>query len=195
MPIHPTNRKGSRSPGRGSEPESGEREARRKGSGWVVALPAFVRRRLGITDPGPVYWHVARRAEAILTTTRERRSGGPDTTSLIRELEQANRLVARLRQRNESRERALYAEGYALGRQDEHEVLTKPGGKRANELRRRRLGHYAWSGRIPRGYVQVERVAAPVLEGENDPPPDPSSPPLVEQGAGASGRQPQAPHL
>lgn len=161
MARHPTNEKGSRAPGRGREPESGQREARRKGSGWVVALPAFVRRRLGITEPRPVYWHLARKGEAVVSITQTRRTGAPDTTSLHKELEEAKRLVEHLRQRNVSREHALYAEGYALGRQDEREVLTKPTGKRANELRKRRLQYHVWAGRIPRGYVRVERERAP----------------------------------
>lgn len=141
-----------------------KREARRKGSGWIVAIPVMVRRRLKLTDPGPVYWHLGRRGEGVLTMSPTRGAGGPDTTGILNDLADARKLIDRLRQRDASIERARYAEGYALGRQDERDLLARPTSKRANELRRRARAHRAWGDRIPAGYVRVEPVAAPVLE-------------------------------
>lgn len=141
-----------------------KREARRKGSGWIVAIPVMVRRRLKLTDPGPVYWHLGRRGEGVLTMSPTRGAGGPDTTGILNDLADARKLIDRLRQRDASIERARYAEGYALGRQDEHDVLARPTSKRANELRRRARAFRAWGARIPAGYVAIEKVPAPVLE-------------------------------
>src|SRR5262249_40495018 len=110
-----------------------KRRARRQGSGWLVALPPSVRHKLRLTEPGPVWWHLGRRGEAILTRTETRATGGPDTTSILAELADARQLIEVLRRRGESRDRAMYAEGYALGRQDQNDVLTRPTSKRANE--------------------------------------------------------------
>lgn len=169
--THPTNVKDSRAPGRGNEPESGRREVRVKRGSWIVALPAFIRTRLGLTEPGPVYWHRGRPGEVVLTTRPTRTGGAPDTKGLVRELADAQRLIARLRQRDESKLRAMYAEGYAHGYQTGVEVTMKPHQRRAQEVRRRKLWAHAFAGAAttqqPKvGEVtrrKVEPAPAPVL--------------------------------
>lgn len=169
---HPTNERGSRAPGRGSEPESGRREVRVKRGSWLVVLPRFIRDRLRLTEPGPVYWHRGRPGEVVMTLTEKRHAGAPDTKGLVRDLADAQRLIGRLRQRDEARLRSMYAEGYALGYQTGVEITMKPHQRRANEVRRRKLWAHAFPKAAAEGYKQgdggvrqsVERAPAPVLE-------------------------------
>jgi len=171
---HPTNEKGSRVPGRGSEPESGRREVRVKRGSWLVSLPRFIRDRLRLTEAGPVYWHRGRPGEVVMTLTEKRHPGAPDTKGLVRDLADAHRTIERLRQRDEAKLRSMYAEGYALGYQTGVEVTMKPHQRRANEVRRRKLWAHAFpaaaaDGRMPcqPGAMRpVEAVSSPVLEGK-----------------------------
>lgn len=169
---HPTNERGSRAPGRGSEPESGRREVRVKRGSWLVVLPRFIRDRLRLTEPGPVYWHRGRPGEVVVTLTPKRHAGAPDTKGLVRDLADAQRTIERLRQRDESKLRAMYAEGYALGYQTGVEITMKPHQRRANEVRRRKLWAHAFPKAAaagsgpgqPNARRRVEPVPAPVLD-------------------------------
>lgn len=169
----------------------GRRVGKRKGQ-HLVALSPEVRARLGVIPGQWLYFHLGRKGEVVLSTSPARAGGKPPTAGLEEQLATAQAVVAELRQRGESRDRAMYAEGYALGRQDQAEMDVKPTGKRASELLRHRLRHRTWAARVPEGYVEVEKAAgrkrarpvevveAPVLvlpEGraaDETPRPDPS---------------------
>jgi hypothetical protein len=127
----------------------------------VVALPPTVRRHLGVDRGQLVYWHAVRRGEAVLTKAARRAGGHPEGLALARELETARVEVLRLQQRNDARDRAMYAEGYALGRLDGEEVTRAPHGKRANALRGRRMAQHAWGRGVAPGGARGEASARP----------------------------------
>lgn len=52
----------------------------------VVALPAWVRRRLGVEPGSAVYWHRHRAGEVVLTVKADRASGPPGRQDLEEEL-------------------------------------------------------------------------------------------------------------
>lgn len=121
-----------------------ERTARRRGGGWIIALPGEVRRWLRITHRSAVYWHVTRGGEAVLTTSATRKAGRPEVTRLARELA-ANRLeIEDIRKRDEARDRGMYAEGFAHGYLQAYERLNTPDGPSAERGRRRKLWRWAY---------------------------------------------------
>jgi hypothetical protein len=142
--------------------------ARRKGSGWLIALPPEVRHHLGVTHKIKLYWNLARLKEAALTTTPGRRAGRPNVTAMARELAQARETIESLKRRNEYRDRTLYAEGYAQGAIQARERLMHPTGPSARRGQRRRH----WSIKRP-----VEAM----------PLPEPPSSAVVSGGADTSG--------
>jgi hypothetical protein len=166
--------------------------ARRKsGYGWIISLPPEVRRHLKVTEPVYLHWHLARRGEAVLTVASQRRAGRPDVTRVTKKLAEAERQIDVLRRRGESRDRAMYAEGYHHGYTQAAERLVQPHGPSAERGRRRRL--YAWA--FPRvadapvhaGVVTVGDVSKVGVPEES---PSPSGPPPAEDrpgGADASG--------
>jgi len=120
-----------------------------------------------------VYWHATRRAEVVLTKAAQRAGGHPEGLALERQLRVAQSEIIRLQQRNDARDRAMYAEGYALGRADGEEVTRAPHGARAAGLRHRRLAQHAWGARV--------RVARDEAEAETAARVDLSEPLTVEQ--------------
>jgi len=105
----------------------------------VVALPAQVRKHLGVGRGDAVYWHLRRGQEAVLALVDARVGGHPEGMTLARKLAAALAEVARLTQRNEARDRTMYAEGYNVGYLHAQERLSAPGGASAERQRRRRV--------------------------------------------------------
>lgn len=172
-----------------------QRHVYRLGNSMVVALPPAVRKHLGVERGGAVYWHLVRGKEAVLTRKERRKGGHPEGLALQRQLAHALAEVERLQRKLGARPLRLLHQGQSIGWSQAMRVEGSFGdvlqeiAARLGDLEAR------FPYRAPRPRRRVERVVAPVLGPEDQPPPDPSSPPLVEQGAGASGRQPQAPHL
>lgn len=192
------------------------RWARKKGSKWIIALPPEVRAWLGISHKTRLYWHCARGKEAALTVGPARVGGRAAVAQLTRDLAAARSEIDAVRRRDDSRDRSMYAEGFAHGYLQAYERLVTPTGPSAERGRRRSL--YRWAFPLAAGVVdpkqvgprpapskprmnartrrakKVETVVAPVLGPDDQPPPDPS-PSLVEQGSPASGAaSPQAAH-
>lgn len=114
-----------------------QRRVYRVGTSIVVALPLRVRARLGVKRGDTVYWHVVRGGEAVLSTRATRRGGRPEGLALTQQLDAALADIARLRVRDEARDRALYAEGYHTGASVTAERLEAPHGPSARRHRRR----------------------------------------------------------
>ena len=156
----------------------------------VLAVPPQVRRHLGVTRGMPVYWHLVRAHEAVVSLAAERAGGHPEGLKLARALAVAHAEVARLTQRNEARDRTMYAEGYNVGYLHAQERLSAPGGASAERQRRRRVyaSTFPEAAREARRAKRrararpparpVEVVDAPVLVGPDGAP--------VEDGSGAS---------
>jgi hypothetical protein len=121
------------------------RTIRKRGSGWIIAVPSQVRRWLAISHRVQLYWHCARRGEAVLTIEPARRAGRPEVTRLTRELDAARREIEAIKQRDERRDRGMYAEGYAHGYVQAYERLVVPWGASAERGHRRSL--YRWAHR------------------------------------------------
>jgi hypothetical protein len=173
---------------------SEQRHLFRVGRSLVVALPLSVRLRLGVDRGQAVYWHTTRKGEAVLSPHEKRGGGHPEGLSLQRQLISARAEVARLVQRNEARDRTMYAEGYNVGYVQAQERFTNPKGESAEWQRRRWIYAYAFpegrsapvAGRKrgrPRGR-KVETIPVPIL-----------SPPKSSEGADTSGGEaPQVSH-
>jgi hypothetical protein len=160
----------------------------------VISLPRLVQLHLEVKRGAAVYWHVKRKGEAVLTAHEQRTGGHPEGLSLQRRLTAALADVDRLRQRNEARDRTMYAEGYNLGYLAALDRLTSPTGKGATRALRRR--GYAYG--LPRteheaGIAPRRRARRAVVVGSVDAIPQPnlpSSPVVVDGGAGTSGAEP-----
>jgi len=116
-----------------------QRHAFRLSRSLVVVLPPLVQHHLGVKRGAAVYWHAKRKGEVVLTLHEKREGGHPEGLSLQRRLTAALAEVERLRQRNEARDRTMYAEGHSVGYQQATEALTKPHGPSATRQRRRKL--------------------------------------------------------
>jgi len=139
----------------------------------VVAVPSVVRQHLAVDRGQAVHWHVSSPGEVVLTKLPLRSGRPADPSELERELKAARLEVRRLRQRYHARERALYAEGYALGRQDSMELLLPFQGMRATGLLLRAVEQRARGARATAASGRdndIARVSA-----------DPSEPLTAEQ--------------
>jgi antitoxin component of MazEF toxin-antitoxin module len=163
-----------------------QRHVYRVGTSTVVAIPLRVRAHLAIKRGDAVYWHVVRGAEVVLSPRAERIGGRPEGLTLARQLDAALKEVARLRDRDQARDRTLFAEGYVAGQaatQQRYEHSGSPAYARAL-ARRTRLG--ATVSRSARrkdardAARRATRVPTPVLS-----PPSEAS----DEGAAASGAQ------
>jgi hypothetical protein len=125
----------------------------------VVAIPPHMREHLGVDRGQPLYWHKVRGAEAVLSMKPERKGGRPEGLQLEHELAVARREIARLRQRNEARDRTMYAEGYNVGYLQCQERLTAPGGRSSERQRRRRIYFYTF----PEAGKKARKKAEPTV--------------------------------
>lgn len=108
----------------------------------VVAVPRVVQRHLGVKRGQAVYWFTRRTGEAVLTKDAARVGGPPEGIALRRQLDAALAEIERLKQRNEARDRSMYAEGYSVGHRQATETLLRPHGASAERQRQRRLRAY-----------------------------------------------------
>ena len=149
----------------------------------VVAIPPEVQRHLGVERGQPVYWYTVRKGEAVVTTQGKRAGGHPEGLALRRQLAVADAEVARLKQRNEARDRSMYAEGYNVGYLKAQEALMSPHGASAERQRRRRIRAYIF----PEAVEQERRAQRRAVEtapgpdqlpspGETSPQPAPTRP-------------------
>lgn len=117
---------------------------RKKGGGWIIAVPAEVRDWLRISHHVKLYWHMARRGEAVLTVATARKAGAPDTTRVTRELAEARAEISAIKRRDELRDRSMYAAGFAHGYVQAKERLLTPDGPSAERGLRRRMWRWAF---------------------------------------------------
>lgn len=116
---------------------------RKKGGGWLIAVPPEVRHALGVTARRRLYWIITRGGEALLSEKAERIGGRPPTRQLLRELDAARKEIGAIRQRDSTRDRGMYAEGFAHGYLQAYERLIAPDGPSAERGRRRAA--YRWA--------------------------------------------------
>lgn len=119
-----------------------QRHVFRLGRSLVVAIPPSIRRHLGVERGTPIYWHTDQKREVVVTPNAKRTGGRPEGVALRRQVADLQAEVIRLKQRNEARDRSMYAEGYSVGRAQAEEVLMRPHGASAERQRRRRLRAY-----------------------------------------------------
>jgi antitoxin component of MazEF toxin-antitoxin module len=171
-----------------------QRHVYRLGNSMVVALPPAVRKHLGVERGGAVYWHLVRGHEAVLTKKERRKGGHPEGLALQRQLAHALAEVERLQKKLGARPMRLLHQGQSMGWSQAMQAEGSFG--RVLEEIAARLGDLEarWPYRAPRVRRRVERVAAPVLGPDDEPPPNlPPMPP--SGGAVASGAaSPQATH-
>jgi hypothetical protein len=161
-----------------------QRHVFRLGRSLVLAVPAAVREHLGVDRGAAVYWHLTRGGEAVVSRAASRTGGRPEGLALQRKLRAAEAELARLRQRNEARDRTMYAEGWNAGALLTQERLTRPHGVSADRARRRKLYGYifpeaAEQERRARRRAKRETETAP--GPDHYPPPDPPDPPVVSE--------------
>ena len=116
---------------------------KRRGT-WIIAVPPEVRDMLGVAHRVRLYWSVARRGEAILATSRKRQEGRPPIRKLAQELASARAEIAAIQQRDATRDRGMYAEGFAHGYLQAYERLIAPDGPSAERGRRRAAWRWAF---------------------------------------------------
>ncbi len=164
----------------------------------LVALPAEVRRHLGLVPGAMVWWHIGRRKVVSLTTTGRTRAGRPtldeDCPTCAKLRAELERLRREMRDGTAATPGQHWREGY-------HRALGDLGNFKADIqvalmllkqlVRRDRDPGAPRLSRPSRPRRRVETVPGP----DQLPPPDsPSSPVPIEQGADTSGRQPQVSH-
>jgi len=120
------------------------RWVRKKGGGWIIAVPAEVRDWFRISHHVKLYWHMVRRGEAVLTLAPARKAGAPDMTRVTRELAAARAEIAAIQRRDELRDRSMYAEGFAHGYVQATARLTMPDGPSAERGHRRKMWRWAF---------------------------------------------------
>lgn len=160
-----------------------QRHIVRLGRSLVVVIPPRLIKHLGVSRGAEVYLFRVRRKEVVLSASAVRKGGHPEGLTLERQLGAAEKELALLRQRNEARDRSMYAEGYQLGYAKATERLTAPYGRSGEGQRRRQLYAQTFSEaaraerreRRKRSTPKVEAVETPVLE----PPPE-TAPPVPE---------------
>jgi bifunctional DNA-binding transcriptional regulator/antitoxin component of YhaV-PrlF toxin-antitoxin module len=96
----------------------------RKGQ-LLLAVPAEVRKLLGVGVGSGVYWHVTRKGEAVVATRPTRGAGRGFDPDQARELERARQELVKLRARVTARPLRVFNEGYAQGRQAHMGELVK----------------------------------------------------------------------
>jgi hypothetical protein len=160
----------------------------------LIALPATVKRGLGLTAGALVFWHVVRKGEAVLALDEKRAGGRPRAEASCSRCEERERELMRLRNALQSRDAAdgarYFGQGYQAALRHEGSLGDRLdvaldflrellGRKRARGSRR--------PGREEKSSPPMETPAA----SDERPPPDPPRPPaLVEGGEVASGAQP-----
>jgi hypothetical protein len=188
---------------------------RKKGGGWLISVPPEVRERLRVTSRMRLYWIITRRGEVFLSAKPERIGGRPPVQRLMRDLAAVQRELAHVHIRDATRDRGMYAEGFAHGYTQCYERMMQPDGPSAERGRRRALYRWAFPGAAyltdpkqvgPRPAPSRPRVNARTRRAKRDaetwrrgveahsldhyPAPDPSDPPAsIEQGADTSGAQ------
>lgn len=98
---------------------------------------------LGVTHRMRLYWSPIRKGEAVLAASRTRLEGRPPVRQLARELALAQKEIEAIHQRDERRDRGMYAEGFAHGYLQAYERLVTPDGPSAERGRRRAM--YRWA--------------------------------------------------
>jgi len=93
-----------------------QRRIARRGNSLVVPVPRAIRAHLNRLDGGDVFWYIARKGEAVVSTAARRVGGKPLGARLDRDLGQALREIERLRGRLAARPAAIYNEGVNEGR-------------------------------------------------------------------------------
>lgn len=116
---------------------------RKKRGTWIIAVPPHVRKLLGVTHRMQLYWHIARKGEAVLAVGPQRLEGQPPIRQLTRELAAKTAEVDAIRHRDETRDRGMYAEGFAHGYIQAYERLVTPHGPSAERGHRR--ARYRWA--------------------------------------------------
>jgi len=160
----------------------------------VVALPAWVRRRVGVEPGAEVYWHRHRAGEVVLSAKEHRAAGQPgrhdleeELTRVTAERDQYKRYALGL---DLGERRAVFAQGYEASLKQEIPLrarLDRLAGDVAEILAHVRPTRRAHRPRKP---PPTETAPGP----DTYPGPTPS-PPSSSEGAGASGGEaPQAPH-
>jgi antitoxin component of MazEF toxin-antitoxin module len=171
-----------------------QRHVFRLGRSLVVAVPAAVREHLGVDRGAAVYWHLTRGGEAVVSTAAARSGGRPEGLALERKLRAAEAELVRLRQRNEARDRTMYAEGWNAGAITTQERLMRPQGASSERARRRKLYGYVFpdaADQARRTRRRRARATETAPGPDHYPAPDPSpSPALVEGEALAPGAKP-----
>ena len=140
------------------------RQVRKMSRQVMVALPAWVRRRLGVEPGAEVYWHRHRAGEVVLAAKVDRRAGNPgrhdleeELTRVTAERDQYKRYALGL---DLGERRAVFAQGYEASLKQEIPLrarLDRLAGDVAEILAHVRPVRRAHRRR-------VETVPAPVLE-------------------------------
>jgi hypothetical protein len=163
----------------------------------VVALPPAVQRHLGVSRGEAVYWYLVRKGEAVVTLHGKRAGGHPEGMALRRQLTAAWAEIALLKQRNEARDRSMYAEGYNVGHEKAHEALMKPHGASAERQRRRKLRAYMFPDAVEQERRAQRRAVETTPGPDQFPSPGetpPQSPPARASGE-ATTPEPEPPAL
>lgn len=92
-----------------------QRHARRVGHSVVVAIPARVKQHLGLDAGQPVYFHLARGGEVVLSVNATRAGGRPEGLALKRQLDEQIARNAILRNRVHTRDMTTLHEGMNAG--------------------------------------------------------------------------------
>lgn len=188
---------------------------RKKGRKWIITVPPEVREWLGVTHRRALHWHLSRRGEAVLSAEAVRPGGRPGVSDLVREIASLRAQLAAVQQRDERRDRGMYAEGHTHGYLQAYERLMHPDGPSAERGRRRAMFRWAFPDAAyltdpkqmgPRPAPSRPRLNARTRRAKRDaaaerrgveahsldhyPLPSPSpSPAVVEAGADTSGAQ------
>lgn len=122
--------------------EEGHWIRKRRGT-WIIAVPPEARDMLRVSHRMKLYWQPRRTGEVVLARTAKPKEGRLPTRQLARELAQARQEIAAIRQRDATRDRGMYAEGFAHGYLQAYERLMAPDGPSAERGRRRSM--YRWA--------------------------------------------------
>lgn len=158
----------------------------------VVAVPPEVQRHLGVSRGEAVYWYLVRKGEAVVTTQGKRAGGHPEGLALRRQLTAAWAEIARLKSRNEARDRSMYAEGYNVGHQKVTEALMRPHGASAERQRRRKLRAYIFPDAVEQERRARRRGVETAPGPDQFPAPGETSPQPAPARPGADAATPEA---
>ncbi|HMH76276.1 MAG TPA: hypothetical protein VK547_06590 [Candidatus Udaeobacter sp.] len=197
-----------------------ERQMRKVGHSWVVAVPPRVREHLGVKHAQHLHWHLTGPKEAVLSPNAQRVGGKPPGLALASDLDGARRRITQLEAQLKAQPAAVLAEARMQEwmRRLRLELKGYPALDAINDRLRDIQAHLGmrrgpWKYRAKRGAPRTETVPGPdsyparsapsspsaqVHEEGRSParpiPDPPLSPGVVEQGADTSGRQPQVSH-